>query len=129
MALLPGSALHSTPSATRLSYDLLRCDAMIYALIITVIAGLALLSIPTAIVVAGRRLRKRGLAVSGWSIRPNAVGFTIIAIVVAFTLGRVFPEVLFLPLVLPFFWRFRGGRRSGAGVPFAWQWRARREPP
>lgn len=107
---------------------------MIYALAITVIAGLVLLAIPSGLYMAGRRVfgdSKTSLSRPGWSFRPNALGFTLIAIVLSFALWRIFPGFLLLPMLIPFVWRFRGGggRRSGTGGPFVWQWRARRGPP
>jgi hypothetical protein len=97
---------------------------MIYALVITIAAGLVLLALPTGLFLAGRRAVHGDFSLRGWRWHPNALGFTVLAIVAAVVLWRIFPEFLFLPLVIPFFWRWRG-RRSGG--PFAWTWRARRQ--
>jgi hypothetical protein len=106
---------------------------VIYALAIAIVAGLALLAVPTGLFLAGRRAfgaDKGTRSRLGWSWRPNALGFSLLAIVATLVLSRAFPEILFLPLVIPLFWRFRGrGRRSGRGGPFVWQWRARRGDP
>lgn len=102
---------------------------MIYALVITILAGLVLLAVPTVLALAGRRATRGEFSLSGWRWRPNALGLTLLAIVAVVVLGRIFPVVFFLPMLIPFFWRFRGGRRSGSGGPFNWQWRARRGPP
>ncbi len=51
---------------------------MLYALTITIAAGLLVLLLPLAAIV----------------------------------LWRVFPVVLFIPMVVPFFWRWRAGRRE-----------------
>lgn len=102
---------------------------MIYALVITIVAALVLLAIPTVLALAGRRATEGNFSISGWSWRPNALGFTLIAIVLSVALWRFFPVFLFLPMLIPFVWRFRGGRRPGAGGPFNWQWRARGGPP
>ncbi len=102
---------------------------MVYALIITTVAALVLLAIPTVLVLAGRRATEGNFSISGWSWRPNALGLTLLAIVAVVLLGRFFPVVFFLPMLIPFFWRFRGGRKPGTGGPLNWQWRARRGPP
>ena len=99
---------------------------MVYALVITIAAGLLLLALPAGLFWASRRASQSSLSFRGWRWHPNALGFTLLAIVAAVLLWRVFPAVIFLPMVIPFFWRFRG-RRSGG--PLVWQWRARSGQP
>ncbi len=106
---------------------------MVYALIIAIAAGLALLALPTGLYLAGRRAKDGNFSLSGWSFRPNALGFTVIALIASLALSRIFPGFLLLTMLIPFVWRFRGGgggRSPGRGSgPFTWQWRARRSPP
>jgi hypothetical protein len=112
---------------------------MVYALTIAVVAGLAMLALPLAGYALAQRAKGERVSFSGWSFRPNALALTIIAVLVAAALWRFFPGFLFLPFLIPFFWRFRrgggggggddgGSRRPMPGGPFVWQWRRRHEP-
>jgi len=96
---------------------------MIYALVLTVAAGLLLLALPTGLFLAGRNVSRGGFSFRSWRWHPNALGFTALALVATFILWRIFPEVLFLPMVLPFFWRWRSRRSGGTS---GWTWRAKR---
>jgi len=112
---------------------------VVYALIIAITAGLALLAIPAVLYLAGQRAKDGSLSLSGWSFRPNVLGFTVIALIASLALSRIFPGFLLLTMLIPFVWRFRGGGRGGGGGdggqrprpggPFVWQWRVRRDPP
>jgi hypothetical protein len=99
---------------------------MIYALAITIFAGLFLLALVSGLSLLVQRGGWRGLALGSWRWRPNAIGFTVLALVAALLLWRVFPEFLFLPIIIPFLWRGRGRR----GRPNKWAWRSgQRRPP
>jgi hypothetical protein len=111
---------------------------MVYALILAVGAALLLLALPLAGYALSQRAKGGTISLSGWNFRPNALGLTIIAIVVTAVAWRFFPGFLFLPFLIPFFWRFRWGGGGGGGGgggergpmpggPFVWQWR-RRDP-
>jgi hypothetical protein len=99
---------------------------VVYALVLAVAAGLLLLAIPAGLLLAGRRISWDGFSLRGWSWRPNALGFSLLTILAALALWRLFPEFLLLPVFLPLLWRWRD-RRSGQA--FAWQWRAKRGRP
>jgi hypothetical protein len=101
---------------------------MVYALVITVAAGLLLLALPAGLFWFGRRATQGNLSFRGWRWHPNRIGFSVLAIVAAVVFARFFPGILFLLFVIPVLWRFRG-RRSGGGRPFVWQWRAKRGQP
>jgi hypothetical protein len=105
---------------------------VIYAVVIAIAAGLALLAIPAGLFMLGRKAAQGALSLRNWSWRPNGLGFAVLAILGAVVLWRIFPEVLFVPFIIPFFMRFRGrrsGGTSGNGGPFVWQWRSRRGQP
>lgn len=99
---------------------------MIYALVITIAVGLFLITLLSGLGLLIQRGGWRGLALGSWRWRPNAIGFTVLALVAALLLWRVFPEFLFLPVIIPFLWR---GRARG-GQPHGWVWRSgQRRPP
>jgi hypothetical protein len=99
---------------------------MIYALAITIFAGLFLLMLLGGLGLLIQRGGWRGLALGSWRWRPNAVGFTVLALVAGLLLWRVFPELLLLPIIIPFLWRGRGR----GGQRYRWAWRSgRRRPP
>ena len=98
--------------------------AMIYALAITIAAGLVLIALLTGLGVLVSRGGWRGLALGSWRWRPNTLGFTVMALVAVVLLWRVFPALMFIPIMIPFFWRGRGRRG-----PSTWVWRSRRRGP
>ncbi len=98
---------------------------MIYALSITIVAGLFLLGLLMGLGLLVQRGGWRGWSVQGWRWHPNALGFTVLALVAGLLLWRVFPEFLFLPVIIPFVWRWRGR----GGRPNMWVWRSRRQRP
>ena len=92
---------------------------MIYALTITVAAGLLLLALIGFAVALVRRVA----GVGDWPWRgrwrwyPTPLGLLVLLPLAGLLLWRLFPELLFLPIILPFFWRgrfFRRRRREGA---------------
>jgi len=99
---------------------------MIYALAITIVAGLFLITLLSGLGLLVQRGSWRGLALGSWRWRPNAIGFAVLALVAGLLLWRVFPGLLFLPIIIPFLWRGRGR----GGQPSRWVWRSgRRRPP
>ncbi len=94
-----------------------------YALAITIAAGLALLLlIAGAYWLARRAAVGGGLSIGEWRWYPSPLALLILLPVAGFVLWRFFPALLFIPMILPFFWRRRG--RLG---PFAvWTRRRRR---
>jgi hypothetical protein len=101
---------------------------MVYALTITVAVGLLLLAIALAaafLIARFPEAARRGYVPFGrWRFYPNPLGLLLLLALPAagMLLWRAFPAVLFIPFVLPFFWRW-GRRRSGAGMPFFIVWR------
>jgi nitrate reductase gamma subunit len=103
---------------------------MAYAVIITIaVAALLLAVIGGAALVARRAVGAASRGESpfgGWRWYPGQLGWVVLlaAPVAAFLLWRVFPVFLFLPIIVPFFlrWRGRGGR------PFTWRSGRRQRP-
>ena len=103
---------------------------MAYAVIITIAVAALLLGLIGGGALLARRAvgaASRGESVFGaWRWHPNQLGWLLVLVVpvAAFFLWRVFPIFLFLPIVVPFFlrWRGRGGR------PFNWRSRRRQRP-
>jgi hypothetical protein len=91
--------------------------AMLYALTITIAAGLLLIGLLVGITLLARRAAanaERGLGpFAGWRWQPSGLGWLLLVLlpVAGVLLWRVFPVFLFLPLFLPFVWRWRGGGR------------------
>ena len=91
-----------------------------YALIITIAAAALLLGLAGGGALLARRAfdtASRGeVSVGRWRWYPSQWGWLLVLLlpVAALVLWRVFPAFLFLPLVVPFFWRWSGrGRRFG----------------
>lgn len=91
---------------------------MLYALTITIAAGLLMITLITGVVLLVRRATvavKSGVGpVAGWSWRPSPLGLLLVLLVslAGIALWRVFPVFLFIPFVVPFFWRWRGRSRA-----------------
>jgi hypothetical protein len=93
---------------------------MIYALAITIAAGLLLLALLAGAALFARRAAEGEIAwpaLGGWRWYPSALGFSALLLVAGLLLSRLFPAFLFLPIVIPFFWWRRrwggpGGRRG-----------------
>ncbi len=88
---------------------------MIYALTITIAAGLLLLAVLGGAALVARRAQEDGgwPSIGRWRWYPNALGLTVLVLVAGLLLWRLFPALLLVPIVLPFFWRrrfFRGPR-------------------
>jgi hypothetical protein len=100
---------------------------MIYALTITIAAGLLLLALLGSVVLLARRVA--GLDawrnVGGWRWYPSPLGLLLLLPLAALILWRLFPAVLLIPVVLPFFWR---GRRSAGPLLYIWNLGRRRRP-
>ncbi len=102
--------------------------AMVYALSITVVAGLLLLALIGGAAVLARRAA--GAAAEGrapfgrWRWYPSPLALLLLIPLAGLLLWRFFPALLFLPFILPFFWRGRRTRRP----PF-FIWNARRRWP
>ena len=95
---------------------------MIYALIVA--SGLLLL------VLLVRRVRggaaARGLGAGRWRWYPSPLGLLLLSLLVGLLLWRLFPTLLFIPIILPLFWRPRRLR-----LPFFSLWNpwSRPSPP
>ncbi len=93
---------------------------MTYALLITIAAALALVALVGGGALLARRAAgtaSRGEAPFGsWRWYPSPLGLALLVLLplAGLLLWRAFPVFLFLPVVLPFFWRWRG-RAFGRG--------------
>ena len=98
---------------------------MIYALTVTIAAGLLLLVLFTIGIALARRAAGADWPLSGrWHWYPTPLGLLILLPVAGLLLWRLFPLILFIPIVLPFMLR---GRRFG---PFLFRlWNLGRRPP
>ena len=100
---------------------------MLYAITITIAAGLLLLALLGGVALLARRVAEageRGVGpFAGWRWHPSGLGWLLlIALPLAgLLLWRVFPVFVFLPMFLPFVWRWRRGR----GAPFTFVRRRR----
>ena len=101
---------------------------MVYALTITVVAGLLLLALIGGVALLARRAADaaaEGRAPFGrWRWYPSPLALLILIPLAGLLLWRFFPLVLIVPFILPFFWRGRGNRRP----PF-FIWGARKRWP
>jgi len=94
---------------------------MIYALTITIAAGVLLLGLLAVAALFARRASESGIdwpQFGRWRWYPSALGFSVLLLVAGLLLSRLFPAFLFLPIVIPFFWwrRRRGGPRGRRGT-------------
>lgn len=105
---------------------------MLYALAITIAAGLLLIGLLIGATLLVRRVTGAASDAvgpfAGWKWYPSSLGWLLfLALPIAsLLLWRVFPVFLFLPFVLPFIWRWRGGR--GARSTFLRRHGQRRPP-
>lgn len=92
---------------------------MIYALTITIAAGLLLLGLLAGVVLLARRVAGPGglRNLASWRWYPSPLGLLLVLPLAALVLWRLFPAVLLIPVVLPFFWR---GRRTAGPLRFFW---------
>lgn len=103
---------------------------MTYALIITVAVGLLLLLLLGSGGFLARRVMEaaeRGEAPFGrWRWYPSPLGLLLLLLLplAALLLWRIFPAFLFIPIIIPFFWRWRR-----LGRPFFFGQRPGRRPP
>jgi hypothetical protein len=100
---------------------------MVYALMITVLAGLLLLALLAVAVLLARRAAAAGGwgDVAGWRWYPSPLGLLLVLPLAALLVWRLFPAILLIPVVLPFFWR---GRRLAGPLLFFWNLGRRRRP-
>lgn len=92
---------------------------MLYALTITIAAGLALLAIFAGAALLARRLASEGglsLPSRGWRWYPSAIGLLLLPIA-ALVLWRFFPVLLLLPIIIPFVLRRGSGIRGIFRLP------------
>lgn len=95
---------------------------MIYALVVTIAAGLLLLALLGGAVLLARRAAG---ATDGWPSfgrwrwYPSALGLALLLLAGGLLLWRLFPALLFIPIILPFFlrgrFRWRGGSSTVGG--------------
>lgn len=99
---------------------------MVYALTITIAVGLvALALVGIAVVLARRAAGVEGWRSLGrWRWYPSPLGLLLLLPLAALLLWRLFPAILLIPIILPFFWR---GRRLP--TPFLFVWNLGRRPP
>ena len=92
---------------------------MIYPLTITIAVGLLLLVLLSVAVVLARRAAGAGGlgSVAGWRWYPSPLGLLILVPLAALLVWRLFPAVLLIPVIFPFFWR---GRRLAGPLRFLW---------
>ena len=85
---------------------------MIYSLTITIAAGLLFLGLIALAFTLERRVAGSGdwPSLRGWSWRPSPLGLLLLPLAVILLL-RFSPGLIFIPFVLPFFWR--GFHRRG----------------
>ena len=93
---------------------------MIYALAITIAAGLLLLALLGGAALLARRAAGAAdgwPSLGSWRWYPSALGFSVLLLVTGLLLSRLFPAFLFLPIMIPFFWWRRrwGGPGGGRG--------------
>ena len=82
---------------------------MIYALTVTIAAGLLLLALfAIGIALARRAAGGDWPSIGRWRWYPTPLGLLILLPVTGLLLWRLFPLLLFIPIVLPFL--LRGGR-------------------
>lgn len=86
---------------------------MLYALVITLAAGVALLVLLGGLALLYRRGLRDGFAFRDWRWYPSPLALLLLLPVLGILLWRFFPAFLFIPIILPFFW----GRRRGV-TPF-----------
>ena len=90
---------------------------MIYALTITIAAGVLLLALLGGAMLLARRAAGGSIGwppIGGWRWYPSALGLSMVLLLAGLLLSRLFPAFLFLPIVIPFFWwRRRWGRPGG----------------
>jgi hypothetical protein len=79
----------------------------VLAIVIALFLLCALLALLGAVVFRGS-----GISFRGWRWHPNMLGITVVALAGALVLWRIFPELLFIPIILPLFWFGRRGQRG-----------------
>lgn len=105
---------------------------MLYALTITIAAGLLLIGLLVGITLLARRAAgnaERGLGpFAGWHWQPSSLGWLLVLLLplAGILLWRVFPVFLFLPFIMPFVWRWRS--RGRPPFDFVRRRRTRRPP-
>lgn len=82
---------------------------MIYALTITILAGVALLALFVGVALLARKVAQgEGLsALRGWRWYPSPLALLVLIPIAAFVLFRAVPFLLVIPLIIPFYWRSR----------------------
>jgi hypothetical protein len=90
---------------------------MVYALVISIAAGVALLALIALVALTLQRGRLPSLG--GWRWYPSPLGLLLLLPVLGLLVWRAFPALLVLPFVLPFFrrrrWFARPRARSRSG--------------
>jgi hypothetical protein len=98
---------------------------MIYALTITIAVGLLLLALLGIGVLLARRTAGSGWpSIGRWRWYPSPLGLLLLLPLAALVLWRLFPAILLIPIILPFFWRTRR-----LATPFLFVWNLGRRPP
>ncbi len=100
---------------------------MIYALTVTIAVGLLVLALLGIGVLLARSAAGGGAdwrSIGRWRWYPSPLGLLLVVPLAALLLWRLFPAILLIPIILPFFWR---GRRLA--TPFLFVWNLGRRPP
>lgn len=91
---------------------------MVYALVITIAAGVLLLFlIGGAVLFARRAATGNWPSIGRWRWYPSPLGLLLLLPLAGLLLWRIFPALLLLPVIFPFFLR---GRRWGQPLFFLW---------
>lgn len=100
---------------------------MIYSLAITIAIGLLLLALlGVAVLLARRAAGTDWPSIGRWRWYPSPLGLLLLLPLAGLLLWRLFPAILLLPIVLPF---FRRGRRLATPFLFVWNLGRRAPPP
>jgi len=84
---------------------------MIYALTITIAAGLLLLALLAVGALLAQRIGRNLRPIRGWRWYPSPLGVMLLLSLAGLLLRRMVPALLVIPIILPFFRRNRHFRR------------------
>jgi hypothetical protein len=92
---------------------------MVYSLTVTIAAAVVLFALLGVAAFMARRAAGAGGVgpVAGWRWNPSPLGFLVLVPLAGLLLWRLFPAVLLVPVIFPFFMR---GRRPAGRTRFFW---------